>query len=200
MENIHIPVVSESAAKVLAATSISQSLSFCMERKYLEKIADTNLNPYFELKEVGLTSKNDVSWIEITQVGKPLDQISEDCFTAMQKILYSCFMPQETQLLFLITENGKRSRLYLGVRPMGTSIKRNITKYLTEFMKGTWPGLQCHIVKSELEDEGLQSFSSQLRDDTLEYVYALTGIPSMESQYKSIYPATIDKLLSLIHI
>lgn len=100
MENIHIPVVSESAAKVLAATSISQSLSFCMERKYLEKIADTNLNPYFELKEVGLTSKNDVSWIEITQVGKPLDQISEDCFTAMQKILYSCFMPQETQLLF----------------------------------------------------------------------------------------------------
>ena len=63
MENIHIPVVSESAAKVLAATSISQSLSFCMERKYLEKIADTNLNPYFELKEVGLTSKNDVSWI-----------------------------------------------------------------------------------------------------------------------------------------
>lgn len=196
MENIHIPVVSESAAKVLAATSISQSLSFCMERKYLEKIADTNLNPYFELKEVGLTSKNDVSWIEITQVGKPLDQISEDCFTAMQKILYSCFMPQETQLLFLITENGKRSRLYLGVRPMGTSIKRNITKYLTEFMKGTWPGLQCHIVKSELEDEGLQSFSSQLRDDTLEYVYALTGIPSMESQYKSIYPATIDKLMA----
>lgn len=196
MENIHIPVVSESAAKVLAATSISQSLSFCMERKYLEKIADTNLNPYFELKEVGLTSKNDVSWIEITQVGKPLDQISEDCFTAMQKILYSCFMPQETQLLFLITENGKRSRLYLGVRPMGTSIKRNITKYLTEFMKGTWPGLQCHIVKSELEDEGLQSFSSQLRDDTLEYVYALTGIPSMESQYKSIYPATIDKLMT----
>ena len=79
---------------------------------------------------------------------------------------------------------------------MGTSIKRNITKYLTEFMKGTWPGLQCHIVKSELEDEGLQSFSSQLRDDTLEYVYALTGIPSMESQYKSIYPATIDKLMA----
>ncbi len=196
MENIHIPVVSESAAKVLAATSISQSLSFCMERKYLEKIVDTNLNPYFELKEVGLTSKNDVSWTEITQVGKPLDQTSEDCFTAMQKILYSCFMPQETQLLFLITGNGKRNRLYLGVRPMGTSIKKNITRYLTEFMKGTWPGLQCHIVKNESEDEGLQAFSSQLRDDTLEYVYALTGIPSMESQYKSIYPATIDKLMA----
>ena len=92
MENIHIPVVSESAAKVLAATSISQSLSFCMERKYLEKIADTNLNPYFELKEVGLTSKNDVSWIEITQVGKPLDQISEDCLQPCKKfsILVSC--------------------------------------------------------------------------------------------------------------
>lgn len=30
----------------------------------------------------------------------------------------------------------------------------------------------------------------------MEYVYALTGIPSMESQYKSLYPATIDKLIA----
>lgn len=33
---MELPIVSESVAKVLAATSISQSLSFCMERKYLE--------------------------------------------------------------------------------------------------------------------------------------------------------------------
>ena len=100
MKSTYMPNVQESIAKVLAATSISQSLSFCMERKYLEKIDDANLNPYFTLKEVPTTSKNDVSWLEITQVGKPLEQSSENCFTAMQKILYSCFMPKETQLLF----------------------------------------------------------------------------------------------------
>ncbi len=196
MKSTYMPNVQESIAKVLAATSISQSLSFCMERKYLEKIDDANLNPYFTLKEVPTTSKNDVSWLEITQVGKPLEQSSENCFTAMQKILYSCFMPKETQLLFLITGNGKRNRLYLGVRPMGTNIKKNITKYLVDFMKGTWPGLQCHTIKEGSEDNELQAFASCLKNDSLDYIYALTGIPSMESQYKSIYPATIDKLMA----
>ena len=193
---MELPIVSESVAKVLAATSISQSLSFCMERKYLEKIDDVNMNPYFALKEVPVTSKNNVSWLEITQIGKPLEQTSEDCFSAMQKILYSCFMPKETQLLFLITGNGKYNRLYLGVRPTGNGIKKNITKYLSDFMKSVWPGLQCHAIKDDSEDEGLQNFSSLIQNDSLEYIYALTGIPSMESQYKSIYPATIDKLMA----
>ena len=90
MENF--PVISESAAKVMAATSLSQTLSFCMERKYLEKIGDITLNPLFCLKEIDTTTKNSVSWIEIIQIGKPLNESSEECFTAIQKILYSCFI------------------------------------------------------------------------------------------------------------
>ena len=97
--NSNIPEV---AAKVMAATSVSQSLSFCMERKYLNGIGNANLNSLFSLQEIETTTKNCVSWIEIVQVGKPLSDSAEDCFTAMQKILYSCFMPKETQLLFLI--------------------------------------------------------------------------------------------------
>ena len=127
---MELPIVSESVAKVLAATSISQSLSFCMEIKYLEKIDDVNMNPYFALKEVPVTSKNNVSWLEITQIGKPLEQTSEDCFSAMQKILYSCFMPKETQLLFLITGNGKYNRLYLGVRPTGNGINPHCATHI----------------------------------------------------------------------
>lgn len=187
---------SESAAKILAATSLSQSLSFCMERKYLEKIGDKKLNPYFKLTEIESTSKNDVSWIEITQVGKPLDNNLENCFTTMQKILYSCFMPKETQLLFLITRDKKQNRLYLGVRPMATTVQTNITRYLTDFINGSWPGMQCHLVKDNDADVGLNSFVSRLNDNTFEYTYALTGIPSMESQYKSTYPATIDRLMA----
>ena len=194
MENF--PVISESAAKVMAATSLSQTLSFCMERKYLEKIGDITLNPLFCLKEIDTTTKNSVSWIEIIQIGKPLNESSEECFTAIQKILYSCFMPKETQLLFLITGNGKQNKMYLGVRPMGTSVKKNIVKYLNEFLKGAWPGLQSRIVKDNSTDENLLDFSKKIQDETFEYVYALTGIPSMESQYKSTYPATVDKLMA----
>ncbi|WP_455629611.1 ATP-binding protein [Parabacteroides sp.] len=188
--------ISENAVKVLAATSLSQSLSFCMERKYLEKIGNKELNPCFELKEVESISENDVSWIEVSQVGKPLDNNFENCFTTMQKILLSCFMPKETQLLFLIVSNDGQNRLYLGIRLLGGNIKRNITKYLIDFMNGSWPGMQCHLVKDSYTDEGLQSFTSHLKDDTFEYIYALTGIPSMESQYKSIYPATIDRFMA----
>ena len=162
MEATNIPVIPESAAKVMAATSLSQTLSFCMERKYLEKIGDISLNPLYCLKEIETTTKNSVSWIEIVQVGKPLSENTEDCFTAIQKILYSCFMPKETQLLFLITGNGKQNKMYLGIRPMGTSVKRNIVKYLNEFLKGTWTGLQSRIVKDNSLDETLQGFSQKI--------------------------------------
>ena len=38
----------EPTAKVLAATALSQSLSFCTERKYLEKISDKVQTIYSE--------------------------------------------------------------------------------------------------------------------------------------------------------
>lgn len=192
----NLPSVADSTAKMYAATAMSQTLSFSMERKYLEKIGNEQLNPLFKLKEIPVTSKENISWIEINQVGKPLQEGPENCFIAMQKILYSCFMPKETQLLFLITSNGKQNKMYLGVRPMGGTVKKNITKYLNDFIKGTWPGLQSRIVKDNDTEEGLQQFSSNLKNENWEYIYALTGIPSMESQYKSTYPATIDKLMA----
>ena len=45
----------EPAAKVLAATALSESLSFCMERKYLQQIADED-NIVFELEAIPVNS------------------------------------------------------------------------------------------------------------------------------------------------
>ncbi len=196
MESAHLPNMSESAANVMAATVVSQSLSFCMERKYLVNIDDRILNSYFSLKEMEANSKDDISWIEITQIGKPLDNAAENSFTAMQKILYSCFMPKETQLLFLITGDEFCNRMYLGVRPMGDHVSGSISRYLADFMKGTWPGLQCKAITDADNDQGLQKFMSNVKKDSYDCVYAMTGIPSMESQYKTTYPATIDKLMA----
>ena len=196
MESVYLPDMSESAANVMAATVVSQSLSFCMERKYLANIDDRILNPYFSLKEMEANSKDDISWIEITQIGKPLDNAAENSFTAMQKILYSCFMPKETQLLFLITGDERSNRMYLGVRPMGDQVSGRISHYLVDFMKGTWPGLQCKPITDTDNDQGLQRFMSNVKKDSYDCIYAMTGIPSMESQYKTTYPATIDKLMA----
>ena len=185
----------EPTAKVLAATALSQSLSFCTERKYLEKISDKSSNDIFRIEAIPSTLKEDATWIEIKQIGKPLDNSAESCFTAIQKILYSCFLPKETQLLFLITGNGVENRLYLGLRATGENIRsKSIVKYLNEFIKGAWPGLQTRIVQET--DETLSAFKKEMADDVFENIYALTGIPSMEGQYKNLYPATIDKLMA----
>ena len=106
----------EPAAKLMAATAISQSFSFCMERKYLQNIEKGEL---FSLKAIPAAIENDVAWIRIAQVGKPLKEDAESCFTAIQKILYSCFLPKEMQLLFLVVGEHQESRLFLGLRNPG---------------------------------------------------------------------------------
>lgn len=185
----------EPTAKVLAATALSQSLSFCTERKYLERINDKGSNDIFRIEAIPGTLKEEATWIEIKQVGKPLDNSAESCFTAIQKILYSCFLPKQTQLLFLITGNGAENKLHLGLRATGENIRsKSIVKYLNEFIKGAWPGLQTRIVQET--DESLSAFKKEITADVFENIYALTGIPSMEGQYKNLYPATIDKLMA----
>ena len=190
------PAKLEPAVKALAATAISQSLSFCMERKYLQNIDSGDL---FQLNVINNNVATDATWIAVSQVGRPIDKSAESCFTAMQKILYSCFLPKEMQLLFLVLGNEKDNRLYLGVRTPGkATTPKSVVKNLNEFVKGIWPGLQTEVISGT--DESLAKFQKDVEGKTFEEcVFALTGIPSMESQYKSTYPATIDKFIAGMH-
>lgn len=184
----------EPQARVLAATAVSQSLSFCMERKYLTNISTSN-SAAFALKTLPTTLESSASWIEIHQIGKPLAKSAEACFTAMQKILYSCFLPKEMQLLFLITGDGKQNHLYLGLRAPGKAVPpKKLVRNMERFIGGIWPGLQTELLKND--DSRISEFCKRVASDDLENVYAFTGIPSMDSQYKTVYPATIDKLIA----
>ena len=184
----------EPQIRVLAATAMSQSLSFCMERKYLTDISASE-NKAFELEAIPNTLDSTASWIEIQQIGKPLDKSAEACFSAMQKILYSCFLPKEMQLLFLITGDGTQSHLFLGLRAPGKSVPpKKLVRNLERFIGGIWPGLQTEVLKSD--DSRISGFCKRVASEDLENVYAFTGIPSMDSQYKTVYPATIDKLIA----
>lgn len=187
----NLPARNESALKMQAATAMSQTLSFSMERKYLEGIGNSDINPLFQLGEVRSTVKSPVSWINISQVGKPLQNNAEFCFTAMQKILYSCFIPQAVQLLFLITNDGISNKMYLGIRPMNNSVDKRFTKQLSEFMKGQWPGLKCESLNDARQKELSEFASKNFVSGKSDNIFAVTGIPSMESQYKTIYPATL---------
>lgn len=63
----------EPLAKTLAATNMAQSLSFCMERKYLQGIDNALATGLFHLKAVSPVSDSSVKWISISQIGRPLE-------------------------------------------------------------------------------------------------------------------------------
>ena len=159
-------------AKVLAANGIAQSLSFMSERKYLNGISA----PY---------------WIKISQVGKPVENSAEQCFTAIQKILTACHLPSKTQLIFLVNGKDGVFEMYLGIRSnRKDQVDATFADSLNDFIKGIWPGMKCQRVKGNV-DTIRKSIDSQY-----DCIDALTGIPSMETQYKTVYPATIDMLLA----
>ena len=182
----------DAVARVMASTAFAQSLSIVTKRTYLDDIVHSGLSFRYTKP---LESLMKPYWTKITHVGKPINEDIEACFTAVQKILLSCFLPHKAQLLFLLHNEGGTCNLYIGLRPLSKgSLAWSYMKSCCHFMEGIWPGLKCADVSSN-ELEVLKKRISLGRNDE-QYVYSLTGIPSMESQYKSVYPATIYKLIS----
>lgn len=181
----------EPQAKMMAANGIAQSLSFITERKYLNGITNRSVPFVLDIpKYHKIDSPAEPYWIKITQVGKPIEDSAENCFTAIQKILSSCFMPHKAQLIFLVSGENGSYNLYLGIRSLDKeSITLRFADSLSNFISGVWPGLKCTREKGSLE-------SVKKRIKSFDYIDAITGIPSMESQYKTIYPATIDTLMA----
>lgn len=185
----------EPVARVLAANAMAQSLSFTMERKYLESI-DSSKDTFSLVSQHRTDSPVVPYWIEIKQVGRPLNDNTGNCFTAIQKILTSCFLPYKSQLVFLVNGENGVCRIYLGIRPLDKNvIDSSFAESLSHFMEGIWPGLKCEKVHGKNK---LKFLEEKLNDEQNGYdnICSLTGIPSMETQYKSVYPATIDKLIA----
>ena len=188
----------EPIAKVLAANAVAQSLSFTMERKYLNEIGKEGwTGAGFGLEAIHqFDSPLAPYWIEIERIGRPLDNNVENCFSAIQKILSACFLPKKTQLIFLVYSENGVCHLYIGIRPIDSrEVKFSFVDSLSDFIEGIWPGIKCRTVKGR---NRLDFITDKIKDEQkgYDYIYSITGIPSMESQYKSIYPATIDKLIA----
>ncbi len=181
----------EPQAKMMAANGIAQSLSFVSERKYLNGITGKSAPFILEIpKNHRIDFPADPYWIKITQIGKPIENSAENCFTAIQKILSTCFMPHKAQLVFLVSGENGSYHLYLGIRPLDKEVVTpKFADSLSHFISGVWPGLKCVRERGDLEQVKKQLSS-------FECVDAITGIPSMESQYKNVYPATIDTLMA----
>ena len=185
----------EPTAKILAANGIAQSLSFTSERKYLNVVTSNSSPLHLDIpRNHRIDNPTAPYWIKISQVGKPLEDSPERCFTAIQKILTSCFVPHNTQLIFVVRcENGVYE-MFLGIRSYNKEVIDDaFADNLTHFIEGVWPGMKCKRQKGNLDN-----FRKDITDK-YSFVDSITGIPSMESQYKTVYPATIDTLLAGMH-
>lgn len=182
----------EPTAKILAANGIAQSLSFTSERKYLNVVTAHSSPLHLEVpSNHRIDNPSAPYWIKISQVGKPLQDSPERCFTAIQKILTSCFVPHNTQLIFVVRCDNGVYEMSLGVRSYNKEIIDDaFADNLSHFIEGVWPGMKCKRQKGNLDN-----FRKDITDKYV-FVDSITGIPSMESQYKTVYPATIDTLLA----
>lgn len=185
----------EPTAKILAANGVAQSLSFTSERKYLNVVTGNSTPLHLEVPEHHrIDTPSEPYWLKITQVGRPLEDSPERCFTAIQKILSSCFIPHRTQLIFIVKGENGVYEMNLGIRSLVKSeIDDSFATNLSSFIEGVWPGMKCKRVKGNLKE-----FREAVREK-YDFIDAITGIPSMESQYKTVYPATLDTLMAGMH-
>ena len=127
----------EPTAKILAANGIAQSLSFTSERKYLNGISSSSSPLCLELFSKRRDLPSAPYWIKISQVGKPIDDSAEKCFTAIQKILTTCFLPTKTQLIFVVHGENGVYEMYLGLRSLVKEVvDATFVDSLNDFIKG----------------------------------------------------------------
>lgn len=181
------------AENVIAASMMAQSLNCCLEKKYLDSL--TAKNSLIEVVNNGVSRNifKHISWLKITQIGKPINHGVSSCFGYIQKILMSCALPN-TQLTFLIVGDGIKCDIYLGLRDNGAenSVMTQTVANLNNFAKVCWPGLQT--IQFDEEDGVIKRHF----ETNYNYITALTGIPSLpETNVEAV--TTVEHLIGGMH-
>lgn len=186
--DIFRPQQLEGLSKIAAANAIAQTLSYSLERKFLQSEDDSSL---CSLKLIGDIDHRMIGfrWLKITQVGRFAANSKQNCFDAMQTILHSCYLP-DTSLTFLILGNKGVFSLFLGLSEHGKSksgSSRSKVSALKDFAASNWKGLMS---KRADNDEELKDF---FNSDKYSKCYALTGIPTLNAQDQ--YAKSVDQII-----
>lgn len=178
-------------ADLLTAAGLSRTIPYYTERRYLDHSDD--VVPFSNVAPNG----DDISWLIVKKVSKPKDKDMEFYMSAIQKILLACAIPN-SKLLFLVTGSAVYGQsVFIGIE--GGESQKSINM-LKNFIIGTWPGIQPEII-DDINHPQLEMLSKYIagdkegNGDEIRYIGAVTGIPSMETQYETIYPSTIDHLI-----
>ena len=179
----------EGMSKISAANAIAQTLSYSLERKFLN--GDGDPDSLCRLVMVGDADHGMAGfrWLKVSQVGKFSPDSRLNCFEAMQSILHSCNMP-DTSLTFLILGDKGIFSLYMGVSEYNKSrigsVKSRIAA-LQDFAASNWKGLVTH--KADRDPQLSDFFNSGQYNKC----YALTGVPTLNAHDQ--YSRSVDQII-----
>jgi hypothetical protein len=180
------------SAEVLmqAGDALSKSLLFTLERDYLD-------TPVFDNHSVRMLAEqkppaSDLAFLEVEQVGKPVKEAEKEYFKAIQTTLAACHDPRYS-LVFVISSDGLRNRIYLGVNANAPDAQPKIfAEQLGQFLCSNWPGTRVKPIADykQIVDRVHVPLS------TYRYARAFTGIPSVKTSEKSgEYPQSLDRFM-----
>ena len=140
------------AAKVLAATAMANSIRYMSNREYLNELPTTSCQNHYTLGDGpndSILNQSHIRWIKVEQIGKHADD-SHKCFSAMQKILFSCHDSQRKQIIFLVNGDGNKVDLYIGIRFIGEinqSACNIFAQSTASYIRTLWSGTRTSFVK-----------------------------------------------------
>ena len=129
--------------------------------------------------------------MQVEQVGNSMAGSLNQPFTTLQTALSTCHNPGRYALVSMISSDGQKNRIYLGLRSPHTMDEDVVHKNLGQFLQGNWQGTKCHVVKPKHFQDHIQ----EPLDKKFVYAHALTGIPSLNPGDSTSYPQTLDRLL-----
>lgn len=178
------------------ADNMSQSLSFSLRRQYLN--IPLNEAKYIHVSEQEESSE-EPHFLKLVQVGGNCPTFPQQALIAFQTALSACHAPGKQTLIFVVSSNGHKNEIYLGIRGHQSYDQTfAFIEYLDKFLEANWPG--THLERCNNVDSQILYPISQLKTGV-----ALTGVPSLKKSNHSKqlqppgdfsgYPQSLDRLL-----
>jgi hypothetical protein len=173
-----------------AGDALSRSMLFTLRRDYLDdKVFENGL---VQLMPDVLPDQQDIAFLELEQVGKPVEVNPHEYIKAIQTTLAACH-DSRYRLVFIISSDGLRNRIFIGISARVAGTQPEIfAEQLGQFLCSNWPGTRVRAVKD------YKRIVNQVHVPLSRYRYAraFTGIPSIKTGGKpDEYPGSLDRFM-----
>ena len=181
-------------SKVFASQLFATVTSSVFRREYLEK------SPFYFGNSQAVLGGN-IAWLKLETVGVDHDN-PINYATALEKMLQAFHVPNQYEVIFLVTSDGNTASIYLGLRHHGNN-NSSVAELMNNFSKSVWPGCTFKREKQapEVFTKLLKSKESRRNCGTVFYdseVRAISGIPAFRNDQSNSKLDTIDQLVATL--